>query len=362
MFGMIQRLQNYGGFWFPAVKLSIDRLFRTLSLGYRLNDYLDKKSLGGAWVSEVYGLLGPVIGLLWIGLIEWPVLTGTVWIVIGLLVVFYRVLEILLFTIHWLFVAEGPVKSYRRSLLGFIINLCEIGIFFTIAYLLLGCFVPPKSASSALYENLGSAFSLERVSGLRQANWIHVIAWFQLAICWVLVVLIVANVVGAIGRGEKPRMEERRQNTTTTLKALKAVDYEEKMFWTTAHCLDGQLKGDEMYPEPVVNALIESFAVHSRVLIEFLYPSKKVHPDTILARHFFSPNERWSRLCPKESSLLKDARKLANNHLAHLTYTRSKGKLDKRWPFANIAKELGAAIKIFNESAEIQALRQIARS
>lgn len=203
MLFIVRRLQNCGGFWFPAVRWFLDRLFRTFSLGHRLNAFLDRKSLGGPWVAEVYEMLSLVIGLLWIALIEWPVLTTTAWIVFGLLVVFYRVLEILLFTLHWLFVAEGPVQSYRRSLLGFLINLCEIGIFFTIAYLLLGCFETPKGAWSALLENLSSAFSLEKVSGLHQARWIQVIAWFQLAICWVLVVLIVANVVGAIGRGEK---------------------------------------------------------------------------------------------------------------------------------------------------------------
>lgn len=153
-------------------------------------------------------------------------------------------------------------------------------------------------------------------------------------------------------------MKQRRPNTTTKLKALKAFDYEDKMLWASVNCLYEQTIGVEKYPEPVVNALIESFAAHSRVLIEFLYPSKNVHPDTILARHFFSPNERWSGICPKESLFMRSTRNLANNHLAHLTYTRSEGKLNKRWPFVKIAKELGAVLKIFNETTEIQALRQ----
>ncbi|MBW7989941.1 MAG: hypothetical protein FVQ84_08000 [Planctomycetes bacterium] len=154
-------------------------------------------------------------------------------------------------------------------------------------------------------------------------------------------------------------MKQRRPNNTTKLKALKAFDYEDKMLWATANCLYKQLKGDKKYPEPVVNALVESFAAHSRVLIEFLYPSKNVHSDTILARHFFLPNEKWLRLCPKESPLLKDTRELANNLLAHLTYTRSEGKLNKRWLFTKIAKELGVVLNIFNETDEIQALRHI---
>ena len=202
---IVQCLQKFGGLWFPAVRGSLNRLFRALSLGHRLNVYLDSKSLGGPWVSETYQLFVVLIGLACIALIEWPVLTGTAWIVCGLVIAFYRVLEILLFSLHWLLAAEGPVESYRRSLLGFLINLCEIGIFFAIAYLLLGWFDPPKAAWSALWESLVSVFSLETPLGLSKANGPELLAKLQLGISWVLMALIIANVVGAIGRNEKTR-------------------------------------------------------------------------------------------------------------------------------------------------------------
>ena len=202
---MARWLQHCGGFYFPAVKWTLDRLFHTLSLGDRLNYFLIRKSLGGPWVSEVYQLSCVLIGFCWIALIEWPVLTATGWIVLGLIVVFYLIFEILLFSLHWLLVAEGPVESYRRSLLGFLINLCEVGIFFSIAYLLLGWFDPPKGAWSALFESISSVFSLQKLSGLREEKLPQALAQFQLVISWILVVFIVANVVGAIGRGEKKR-------------------------------------------------------------------------------------------------------------------------------------------------------------
>jgi len=196
-------LRVRGGFWFPAFKWLLDRLFRAFSLGHQLNNFLERKLLGGPWVSEVYQLLSVLIGLCWIALIERPVLTAIYWIVFGLVVVFYRILEILLFSLHWLFVAKRPVESYGRSLLGFLINLCEIGIFFAIAYLLLGWFDPPQGAWSGLFKSLSSVFSLQPLSGLHEARCPRVTAWFQLAISWVLIVLIVANVVGGISRGEK---------------------------------------------------------------------------------------------------------------------------------------------------------------
>ncbi len=198
-------LQKRGGFWFPAVRWFLDRLFRALSLSRCLNAYLHRKSLGGPWVSELYQLFVVLLGLGLIALIEWPVLTGSVWIVFGLIVAFYRVLEILLFSLHWLLVAEGPVESYRRSLLGFLINFFEIGLFFAIAYLLLGWFDPPKAAWSALQESLGSVFSLETLSSLREARGPQALALLQLGISWGLVALILANVVSAIDRGERTR-------------------------------------------------------------------------------------------------------------------------------------------------------------
>jgi len=197
-----RRLKNRGGFWFPAVKWFINRAYHFVSIGYRLNMYLDDKSLGGPWVSEFYQFVGVLFGILWIALIECPVLTGLIWVVFGLLLAFHRVAEIVLFSLHWLLVAEASVSSSRRSLLGFLLNLCEIGIYFTVAYLLLGWFAPSEDAWAALYASLSSVFSLTVPTGLRDAGWPQAIARVQLAISWMLVALIVANVVGAIDRSE----------------------------------------------------------------------------------------------------------------------------------------------------------------
>jgi len=200
---MAKYFHERGGFWFPFVKWIIDLLYCYSSLGRLLNELFKRKSLGGPWVSEVYLLLNILIGLCWIAVIERPVLTAIGWIVLGLIVVFYRIFETLLFILHWLIVAEGPVESYRRSLLSFLINLFEIGIFFAIAYLLLDCFDPPQDAWSALSKSVCSVFSLKKMSGLCEVGWSKALALFQLCISWTLVVLILANVVGAINRNEK---------------------------------------------------------------------------------------------------------------------------------------------------------------
>jgi hypothetical protein len=200
---MIQFLQSVDGLWFPAVKWILDRTLRYLSIGYRLNEVLDRKSLGGAWVSESYQSVSVGLGLIWIAFIKLPVLTGLVWRGLGAAVAFYRLLEIFLFSLHWLVVAKGPVESYRRSLAGFVLNLCEIGIFFAIAYLLLGWFDPPMGHWEALFSSVSGVFRLESLSKIKPGLWPQLFAGVKIVTSWLLVVLIIGNVVGTISRGEK---------------------------------------------------------------------------------------------------------------------------------------------------------------
>jgi hypothetical protein len=196
-------LRKRNGFWFPIVVWLLDRLFRTISIGCRINAWLEKKSLGGPWVSESYQFFWVLIGVYWIAVIEWPVLTGPVWIVLGCVVAFYRILEIFLFGMHWMLVAKGPVESYRRSLLTFLLNLCEISIFFTIAYLLLECVDTNQNPWSVLFEGLRSVFGLKMMSTHCSGPWLKTLPRLQLIISWGLVALLVANLVSAISRGEK---------------------------------------------------------------------------------------------------------------------------------------------------------------
>jgi hypothetical protein len=97
---------------------------------------------------------------------------------------------------------------------------------------------------------------------------------------------------------------------------------------------------------PIHNALIESFAVHVRVLAEFFYP-RRPEQDTILAEHFFQGRGEWERVRPAESDTLKRARDLANKLLAHLTYTRSKDHMGGGWQVVGIVGDLESTLAVF---------------
>jgi len=94
------------------------------------------------------------------------------------------------------------------------------------------------------------------------------------------------------------------------------------------------------------NALLESFVIHARIIIEFLY-TKKPHKDTVIASQYFASDSFWENIRPEKTELLKTTVEAAHKELAHLTYTRLKGK--KRWPYIKIANDIQAVLQVFCE-------------
>ena len=123
---------------------------------------------------------------------------------LGVCVELYKPLEIFLFILDWLFVQErNPVKKYTRSLAGFLLNMVEIGLFFTIVDILCNSTNSYVSVWFTVKDNIYSVFMLKQISGLKNVNLIFSLADIQIIISWFLYVVIIGNVVGSIRRGEK---------------------------------------------------------------------------------------------------------------------------------------------------------------
>lgn len=88
------------------------------------------------------------------------------------------------------------------------------------------------------------------------------------------------------------------------------------------------------------NALIESFCIHARNLLHFLYGKRQ--RDDVMAEDFI-PN--WSDVRPVIPSSLQTIRNQVSKHAAHLTYSRSKTK--PVWDWRIISNEI---VRIFNSS------------
>jgi hypothetical protein len=90
----------------------------------------------------------------------------------------------------------------------------------------------------------------------------------------------------------------------------------------------------------LTNALLESFVVHVRGVMDFLYNDTPQNDD-VVAQDFFASVDAWASVRPELSELLSKAKKRAGKEIAHLTYARLAVTPDtKPWAFAAIANEI----------------------
>ena len=136
----------------------------------------------------------------------------------------------------------------------------------------------------------------------------------------------------------KAKTESRTVELKSALEQLN--QYEVSMLRSLANILatDNQGKG------VIHNALLESFLIHARILIEFLYKDQP-YKDTVRASQYFTSKSPWKSVQPSKTELLKKTEKDAHKYLAHLTYTRLQGK--KQWPYIRIVNDIEAVLQVF---------------
>jgi hypothetical protein len=142
-------------------------------------------------------------------------------------------------------------------------------------------------------------------------------------------------------------MARRRRTSVELNRVSEDLRYEVQMLHAAAQGLASQV----LAPSPAHNALIESFAIHARNLIDFFWLDSD-KSDDVLAADFFTESDRRTTTRPQISPLLTQTRKRANKLVAHLTYTRIEiDPRDKQWPFIDIATELDGVFKFFVSKA-----------
>jgi hypothetical protein len=97
----------------------------------------------------------------------------------------------------------------------------------------------------------------------------------------------------------------------------------------------------------VANALLESFTVHLRALLDFFY-AENPYPTDVVAEDFFATPGQWTSMRASISLVLSKARGRVNKEVAHLTYDRQLVPADnKPWEFPKLAAEIGALVDLF---------------
>lgn len=106
------------------------------------------------------------------------------------------------------------------------------------------------------------------------------------------------------------------------------------------------------------NILVESLAVHTRLLVDFFYndlfykfsnKKDRLNINDIIAQDFISGGIIWINERPELTQNLRDAREKANKQLAHLSTWRIKIERDgkKSWDWKGTAEDMEKVIAKF---------------
>jgi len=135
-----------------------------------------------------------------------------------------------------------------------------------------------------------------------------------------------------------------KRTDTELHEAANHVDYELQMLNAMVLLLSSA-HGATAMRQAVANACLESFVLHVRNLIDFLYPPASPKPDDILSDQYVRDEVTWRTCRPAKTPLLLDAETRVNKLAAHLTYSRL--QLDKTWKFSDIRADLCRVITCF---------------
>lgn len=121
-------------------------------------------------------------------------------------------------------------------------------------------------------------------------------------------------------------------------------------FWMFAKLAGGLASG--ILGESIINnALLESFAVHAKVILDFLY-NDDLGDNDVSALDYMADPGVWIRARPARSAVLKemeiDLRYRIAKEIGQLAYDRHVGMPERKpWQFMRIAKEVNAALDVF---------------
>jgi len=104
-------------------------------------------------------------------------------------------------------------------------------------------------------------------------------------------------------------------------------------------------------PWAIHMAQIESFAIHARALMDFLFGERGEGGKKTdgFAADYLQVGQ-WRSLCPPTETTLDPVREQVGQQIAHISYKRARlSEEAKQWPFAQIAASIGRPLRVFLE-------------
>jgi hypothetical protein len=109
------------------------------------------------------------------------------------------------------------------------------------------------------------------------------------------------------------------------------------------------------------NEALESFLIHARLLIDFLYlPADRAYESDVLAEDFFDDPAQWHAARLSQTPLLEQTREAVHLAVAHLSDERLAG--NRLWPWNNIERELIERLRVFRDSVPLHRLSSHAQN
>jgi hypothetical protein len=129
-----------------------------------------------------------------------------------------------------------------------------------------------------------------------------------------------------------------------------ALDHLHYEFWMLMSVVNALASG-KVSDQWLVNALLESFVIHLRNLIDFFYIERPQNDD-VIAADFFAKKDAWEKIRPAISNDLSKSRTRAHKEIAHLTYARLHvTPATKGWNFIKISTDITSIMKLFFHNA-----------
>ncbi len=150
-----------------------------------------------------------------------------------------------------------------------------------------------------------------------------------------------------MGKRRSPGKEEREKRAPEVLrKASDHLHYEYRMLTEMARVM----ASGTTYERAIKNSFIESFTIHARVLLKFLY-DENPRLDDVIADDFFPTSQEWKEVRPEMTKILKKIYGRVGKEVAHLTYARQDVTPEtKPWNYPQIAHDIMVS---FNEFLRI---------
>lgn len=202
-----QKLQN--GLWYPQFIKSLQWLYKKFSLGFRFKTCLRNGGRNPSGASELYQLVWLILGLAWLMMIRNSValMSGPMIQFSGIVICSYRLGEIFVFTLHWIFAAEGEkLHDTRRSLALFFLNLIELAIYVAIIFVLRHCLAYEQSQWNLALDIFGASFSFSPMESIR-SGYCSAVDFGRVVLASLLISVAIASLIGGVLREEKSRSE-----------------------------------------------------------------------------------------------------------------------------------------------------------